>query len=530
MPSSLHLDFVSPLPPVRSGIADYSADLLPDLAQLCDVRVIRLDDQPVADELVQKWAPVGADRLAEDGRLPLYQMGNNSHHEQVFELALETPGVVTLHDIFLHHLTMERFLTRQQLEPYKAQLEFDHGWIGAAVALPPRWGAYGDSGLFSLPCHRSLVQRQRGVLVHSQWGADLVKEESGIPNVRVIPMPMPLEEPAADAAIAEFRSRHGIPAETTVLGSFGFQTPIKRTDVVVRALAQPGMESLHLLVVGQVARELDLESEAREVGVLDRVHVLGYVDREELRVAMSVADIALNLRYPTAGETSASLLRLFAQGCPAIVSEYAQFADLPADVALQVPLGRDEVELLALRVRDVLASPDSLREMGAAARKLIQEEHAPRKAAAAVYEACRDLAAEELPPSEPAAPPLPTTLTWGPAEGSVTVRGLDEPWPPGSARELEIHLANTGRARWLAAHRGVGGVSLKIELEDLERDHLQTRSWVPLPVDLQPGEQIALSIRLRRPLGPCTLRVVPQVAEAEGYSALDGPTFEQRVF
>ena len=54
-PEDLKIDFVSPLPPVRSGIADYSADLLPDLAQLCDLRVFRLSGQPISQELVDRW-------------------------------------------------------------------------------------------------------------------------------------------------------------------------------------------------------------------------------------------------------------------------------------------------------------------------------------------------------------------------------------------------------------------------------------------------------------------------------------------
>ena len=47
----IRLDYVSPLPPVRSGIADYSVDLLPHLAERADVRLIRLPGQPVAPEV-----------------------------------------------------------------------------------------------------------------------------------------------------------------------------------------------------------------------------------------------------------------------------------------------------------------------------------------------------------------------------------------------------------------------------------------------------------------------------------------------
>ena len=107
--------------------------------------------------------------------------------------------------------------------------------------------------------------------------------------VRVIPMPMPLSDKPDGAAVGSLKERLGIPFEAPVLGSFGFQTPIKRTDVVVRALALPGLEKAHLLVVGEAAPQLDIDTEARKAGVRDRVHILGFVDRKELAAAMAAA-------------------------------------------------------------------------------------------------------------------------------------------------------------------------------------------------------------------------------------------------
>ena len=105
------LDLVSPLPPVRSGIADYSLDLLPHLASIADVRLIRLPGQPVAPEIAAAWPLADAADLS-PGRLPLYQMGNNRHHEGVQDLAMRHPGVLTLHDVVLHHLLLDVTLGR----------------------------------------------------------------------------------------------------------------------------------------------------------------------------------------------------------------------------------------------------------------------------------------------------------------------------------------------------------------------------------------------------------------------------------
>ncbi len=149
----VRVDYVSPLPPVRSGIADYSLDLLPGLAALADVRLIRLPGQPVDPAIERDWRMAPAEETGGDdegARLPLYQMGNNRYHEGVLDLALRLPGVLTLHDVVLHHLLLDVTLGRGDYYSYRDRLTQDHGWVGRAAALAKRWNAYGDAPVFEL--------------------------------------------------------------------------------------------------------------------------------------------------------------------------------------------------------------------------------------------------------------------------------------------------------------------------------------------------------------------------------------------
>lgn len=531
----MSLDYVSPLPPVRSGIADYSLDLLPHLAARADVRLIRLPGQPVAPEVEARWPLAPAEETGAGGRLPLYQMGNNRHHLGVLELALRLPGVLTLHDVFLHHLLLEVTMgqeTREGYEEYKARLTGDHGWIGTAAALAKRWGAWGDAPVFSLPAHRTLLRRQRGVLVHSRWAAELLAEEDPNLRVRAIPMGVPLP-PALDPEAGRLlRRRFGLPEDAPVLGSFGFQTPIKRTDAVIRALAAPGLEKVHLLIVGEASPAMDLEGEARRVGVAERVHVEGFLPFEDFEAAIAAVDLCLNLRYPTAGETSASLLRVLAMGCPAVVSDYAQFADLPSEVALRVPLGDDEAEALPALLRGLLADPGRLQAMGKAAREHVRLRHDPSLAAEAVVAACRDWADAEPPGDEPLAVPFPSSLAWGRLEGEIEVQGAELPWAEGERRRLRVRLRNTGFARWLAGERGPGGVALVVKLfvdEALDRDLLAGRPWLALPRDLAAGEEAWFETEVRRPVGPAHLWIEPHLFGGLGLSSYGGPRWEGRL-
>jgi glycosyltransferase involved in cell wall biosynthesis len=536
MKLGLKLDYVSPLPPVRSGIADYSLDLLPHLAALADVRLIRLDGQPVDPAIERAWPLAPASETGAGGRLPLYQMGNNRYHIEVLDLAMRLPGVLTLHDVVLHHLLLDLTLGRNEPSgfwDYKARLTRDHGWMGEAAALAKRWNAWGDAPVFELPAHRALLRRQRGVLVHSEWAAAfLAEEEIGVP-VRAVPMGIPLPPAADEGAGRELRRRFGLPLDRPVLGSFGFQTPIKRTVSAVRALAAPGLEEVHLLIVGEAAPVMDLEGEARRAGVAERVHVTGFVPFEDFAAAIAAVDLCLNLRYPTAGETSASLLRVLAAGRPAIVSDFAQFADLPVEIAPRVPLGEEEPAALAALLRDLLADPSRLRAMGRAAREYVRSRHDPARAAAAVVAACEEWAELAPPGDDPLgfpAVPLPSSLAWGNLPGELEVEGADLPWPEGERRRLHLRLRNTGFARWLAGERGPGGVAVVVKLfVDGGADLLEGRPWLALSRDLAPGEEVRFETDVRRPPGPAHLWIEPHLFGGLGLSKLGGPRWERRI-
>ncbi len=528
----LRLDYVSPLPPVRSGISDYSADLLPQLEPLCDLRVMALAGQAVADEMVERWRPVADEACGERGRLPLYQMGNNPHHEGVLALAMERPGVVTLHDMVLHHLLVEATMARgrEHLVDYREWLTRDHGWVGDEAGAARRWAELGEAAMFSLAGHRTLLRRQRGVLVHNRWAADRVVEESGDLAIRVAPMGVPLPPRPDPGDRQAFRERLGVEAKTPLLGSFGFQTPIKRTLVAVRALAREELADAHLVVAGEVLPILDLESEAAAAGVADRLHITGFLDPDEFQAAIAACDLCLNLRYPTAGETSASLLRVLAQGRPAVVSDYAQFRELPDDVAVKVPLGNTEEEALADAVGALLSSPDRLAAMSGAARDHVRQRHDPARAAAAVVEYCEEFA-ELAPPGDAAvAIPVPSSLVWRRLAGRLDVEGAEEPWPEGERRRLLLRLRNEGFGRWLRTRHGtLGGVCVELHWRsDLRQPDIGAQ-WLPLQRDIEPGEGVELQVEIRRPLGVRFLIVEPHLLGVAGFNALGGPSWVSEI-
>ncbi|MFZ0545043.1 MAG: hypothetical protein WAM60_06380, partial [Candidatus Promineifilaceae bacterium] len=135
--SPLRLAYFSPLPPSRSGIADYSLALLPYLMQGADLTIFTENPDTVIAELK---AAIETRPLSEypknrwDFDLALYQMGNSSHHEAIYETAVSYPGVVVLHDHGLHHFISGRTVGQHNYPAYIREMGYELGVEGVQLA------------------------------------------------------------------------------------------------------------------------------------------------------------------------------------------------------------------------------------------------------------------------------------------------------------------------------------------------------------------------------------------------------------
>ena len=90
---------------------------------------------------------------------------------------------------------------------------------------------------------------------------------------------------------------------------------------------------------------------------------------------MAGADVCVNLRHPTMGETSGSVIRALSLGKPLVVSDVGWFSELPGDVALKVPVDERETVDLEGALELLLSREDVRGKMGRAAAKLARREH-----------------------------------------------------------------------------------------------------------------------------------------------------------
>ena len=352
--------YYSPLPPERTGIADYSALLLPELQGRLDVEVVRRG---------RRRAPRGADVF-------LYHIGNNPDgHGWIVGALRRHRGVVVLHDFVLHHLIAGLTVARGDGNGYLDAMQRDSGTLGRLIAhgvidglIPPVW----ETGAEDFPLVHEVLDHADGVIVHSRFVEDRVRDVGFRGPVWRIPMPaFPGHGDLSPFALPR-------PA-SIVIGSFGNLNPAKRVPQLLQAFAK--LRTRHpdalLVLAGGISSRYDLELQAAENGLSlgESVVHLGYLDERDIAPLLLACDVLVSLRWPTMGETSASVIRALAAGRPTIVSDVGWFSELPDSVAAKVPVGPQEVETLTAYL-DALASDAALRaRMGDAAAQHARSEY-----------------------------------------------------------------------------------------------------------------------------------------------------------
>ena len=398
----------SPLPPTTSGIAAYSAEILPLLAGRG--YEIETFTERNAHEFVwrQRRRPYA---------LTVYQLGNDACHDYMWAYLFRYPGLVVLHDVQLHQ-ARALFLTKRwepRLDDYAAEVRANHP--DAPADLPYLVLArMGDRMYQHWPMVRLVIERARMSLVHSAWVAADLRDKHPQANIRAIAMGV-----GAGTNPRGARARGQFPPDAIVVGAFGGVTPEKRIPQLLRAIAALADRhpTLQLLLVGSVASHYDVRADAEACGVADRVHLTGFVPDDELPAYLAAADVCACLRWPTNRETSASWLRCLAAGRPTIVTELAHLGDVPtldprgwrvldtrseprAPVAVSVDI-LDEAHALEVAL-DRLATDRALRErLGHAAHAWWSAHHQLDGMAAAYDDVIR--AAVDAPVPSPRLPP-----------------------------------------------------------------------------------------------------------------------------
>jgi glycosyltransferase involved in cell wall biosynthesis len=331
----MRLAYFTPLPPSKSGIADYNSELLPYLAKGAEISVFVEEDDELRENRERADFSVHSAREFDEihSRRPfdlcVYHQGNNPHHEYIYERALKTPGLLVLHEHCLHHLIAWKTLGRDDEEGYWNEMFYAYGRMGARSADMRAHAIGSDYQQFLMPLNRRVVGASLGVIVHNAYAASQLEGSSTDIPVDLIPhhlSPKAYELDRMDKL--ECRRSLGITDEAWVIASLGFVTQSKRIPTVLAAFNQllQQVPNAMFMVVGEDHRKWSVAALIEEMGLQKCARVTGYTTEQDFFRYLKAADVVVNLRYPTAGETSGTLIRALGAGVPVVVTDFGQFA------------------------------------------------------------------------------------------------------------------------------------------------------------------------------------------------------------
>jgi glycosyltransferase involved in cell wall biosynthesis len=397
------LAYVSPLPPERSGISDYSAELLPELFRHYEIDVVAVQTSVTSDWITNNCAIRSTEWFEKNHHLfdrVLYHFGNSTFHLHMFHLLETIPGAVVLHDFFLSGIVAH--MEFHGIEPlfWVNELYLGHGY----KAVADRYNAKHQAEvIWKYPCNMSVLRNALGTIIHSdnsrrlatEWyGSGDQAEWADIPLLRVPDYSRPADKLAARAAL-------GLDKDDFVVCSFGLLGPSKLNDRLIEAWAASPLSAdgeCVLIFVGENdANEYGarLLKDIKAMGSKARVSITGWVDTDVYKSYLVAADVGVQLRTLSRGETSAAVLDCMNYGLATIANANGSMADLPEDGVVRLPDAFEVPQLTAALV-DLWRSPEWRARIATRSKEIVRTLHSPQECAKRYAEALEGFYAKDI--------------------------------------------------------------------------------------------------------------------------------------
>ncbi|WP_460096904.1 glycosyltransferase [Pseudomonas sp. S3_C01] len=383
------LAYVSPLPPQKSGIAGYSAELLPELSRYYDIDVVT-DHPQVNDPWILancqvrsvEWFRQNASRY----QRVIYHFGNSPMHAFMFELLDEIAGVVVLHDFYLSDVQWYCQVHGIKPDAWIKELYQGHGY--KAVDDFHRDGVH--STLSKYPGSLGVINQALGVIVHSNYSESLARQWYG-ERARCSAIPL-LRVPAMNQDRERARAALGLSSDDFVVCSFGFMGKTKLNHRLLAAWENSPLlrqdSNCKLFFVGQNEASNygeDIERLIKERQQPSSVSIVGWTDALTYEQYLAAADVGVQLRELSRGETSAAVLDCLNYGLATIINANGAMADLPDDVLIKLEDDFSDVQLTQA-LEWLRSEPAARAGLGDLAATYVRSAHAPAFCAQRYFE------------------------------------------------------------------------------------------------------------------------------------------------
>jgi len=366
----------TPLNPVKTGIADYNEEMLPELGKLAQIDLYIDGSYTPSNPRISGQFPIrvfkAVDFQPQDYDAIVYHMGNNYRaHKYIYEAVKMFPGIVVLHDYVLQGFYAEMMQANRDHARYLDLLQRFYPGAGTLLAqrmidrLPhPIW----ESELaIDFPLNEEIIGMAKALIVHSAYLETLVRQKHSLPIARIPHHGHDL--PPRDCQ--ELRREMGFSTDDLVLLSTGYVTKNKRYEAIIPALSAAAIPNLKYIIIGQdEANYLKMLSQGQALTIIRK----GFVALADLEKHIAAADICLNLRYPTMGENSGSLLRMMSGAKPVLVSDTGSYRELPDEAVIKISCDVDEKEMIRRFLRALAEDTDFRQSIGAEAAGYVRRE------------------------------------------------------------------------------------------------------------------------------------------------------------
>jgi glycosyltransferase involved in cell wall biosynthesis len=384
----MRLAYFSPLPPQKSGISDYSEVLLPHLSNYYDID-LWVNETKIEESLSKNYQIIKynsktsyPEKLAEYDVI-LYNLGNNPYyHTEMYEIFLKYPGIVILHDYVLYYLITGYYLSRRNnCKEYLKEFYYNYGDVGIRFAKLVLRGP--DSPLEykhpeRYPLVKRVIENAKGIIVHSESTKNLLINQNS-QNKKIVKINQVnysnMNFSHSPQEIRDTRKKFNINDEDILVSSFGYISYTKRNLQIIEVINEI------LSSVSYPIKYLMVGEGSYVDGLLnDNIIKTGYVPREEFETLICCSDIVVNLRYPSMGETSATLLQAMTAEKPCIVSNSSWFSELPSDTVIKITTNESkEKKELKDALWSLISDDSKKRELSQKAREYVLKYHDPSK-------------------------------------------------------------------------------------------------------------------------------------------------------
>lgn len=371
--------YASPFPPMESGISDYSVVLVDALRKNFDITLFS-DNYEITDKSLKKFPVLkyGVDSVDFDSfDYILYNMGNNGvFHSYIYETALEHPGIIIQHDLVIFHFIM-RYYKADRGNIYSSLYSrfSPKDFICFREAVRNKCENTIDFAS-KLPLNTELLKSGNRFITHSEYTKNKIiatglVDRKDITHINHITLLNNSENTKGISRETLFK-KYKVPTDAIIVCAFGniIETKLNReTCHAIKNIALKFDKKICYVMVGNggyVDDEL-------EDGLIIKT---GYTELDEFNSFVNYADIIVNLRNPSLGETSGSMLRILQMGKVCITNNGGWFSELPDDCVCKIELDNIEKNI-ETALTELLSNEEKCRSMGINAAEYVEKECSP---------------------------------------------------------------------------------------------------------------------------------------------------------